>query len=316
MPGHKNNSQHDALAPLWPVSGQQDAKDHWFLTEVVRLVETRLNSPLIMAEIAVCTNYSERWLYARFKFLTGYSVAQYIRRRKLTLAAALLRHTRLSLTDISVMYCFSSLQQFSRAFRQQFHCSPSQYREAGVWNMSYTQPVLYRTRDKISCRFFSLSNESPTPYRSVLKKKGINFGGDYINEYQNNTFTYNQNLYQELISTYEKTRHMTHFIMAGELLPGQYSDTELHHRTESVMPSADMTAYLPTGTYFEVLTSGTREEFAKIHMYDCYNMLTINKCLLCRAPMQTFCRQQDGDIFDLRIIYLCANVLLPDTLES
>ncbi|MCZ5609661.1 hypothetical protein O5468_06620 [Escherichia coli] len=42
-------------------------------------------------------------MYKLFQDVTGISVAQYIRRRKLTLAALLLRHTSLRITDISLM---------------------------------------------------------------------------------------------------------------------------------------------------------------------------------------------------------------------
>lgn len=316
MSGHKNHSSPPPFDSICRLTDRKDAKEVWFLNEVVRVVETRLNSPLLMAEIAECTNFSERWLYGRFKFLTGYSVAQYTRRRKLTLAAALLRHTRLILTDIAVMYGFSSLQQFSRAFRNQFHCAPSQYRYADVWDMSYSQPILFYTRKKISCRFFSHKNEASIPHLSQLKKIRINLGEDYINEYHNNSFTYNKSLYEALISLYEKKRHMTHYFITGELIPGHHSDAELLYHTELMPPLTSHLTYLPTGKYFEINTSGTREEFAKIHMYDCFNTLSLNRCLLRRKPMYTFFQLLEGNVYELRIIYPCANELLPNTLES
>lgn len=90
------------------------------IQQLAGIIEGNLNSPLSVNVLAERSGYSERWLYKLFQDVTGISVAQYIRRRKLTLAALLLRHTSRRITDISLMYEFSSPQAFSRAFRQQF----------------------------------------------------------------------------------------------------------------------------------------------------------------------------------------------------
>ncbi|MDU3160229.1 MAG: helix-turn-helix transcriptional regulator, partial [Hafnia alvei] len=118
------------------------------IQQLAAIIEGNLNSSLPVKELAERSGYTERWLYSLFLKETGMSVAKYIRRRKLTLAALLLRHTSIPATDISLMYDFSSLQTFSRSFRQQFTVSPQQYRNAKAWDMQYTQPVLYKlTKD-------------------------------------------------------------------------------------------------------------------------------------------------------------------------
>ncbi|MGL9585677.1 helix-turn-helix domain-containing protein [Escherichia coli] len=115
------------------------------IQQLAGIIEGNLNSSLSVKILAKRSGYSERWLYKLFQEVTGNSVALYIRRRKLTLAALLLRHTSRRVTDISLMYDFSSPQAFSRAFRQQFKISPVQYRNADAWDMQYAQPILYRT---------------------------------------------------------------------------------------------------------------------------------------------------------------------------
>ncbi|HFO9892541.1 TPA: helix-turn-helix domain-containing protein [Escherichia coli] len=83
------------------------------IQQLAGIIEGNLNSPLSVNVLAERSGYSERWLYKLFQDVTGISVAQYIRRRKLTLAALLLRHTSRRITDISLMYEFSSPQAFS-----------------------------------------------------------------------------------------------------------------------------------------------------------------------------------------------------------
>lgn len=95
------------------------------IQQLAAIIEGNLNSSLPVKELAERSGYTERWLYSLFLKETGMSVAKYIRRRKLTLAALLLRHTSIPATDISLMYDFSSLRSFSRSFRQQFTVSPA-----------------------------------------------------------------------------------------------------------------------------------------------------------------------------------------------
>lgn len=65
------------------------------------------------------------------------SVAQYVRLRKLTQVDSLLPHTIRPVTNISLLYDFSSLQNFSRAFRHQYRVSPLLYRETDTREMQY-----------------------------------------------------------------------------------------------------------------------------------------------------------------------------------
>ncbi|EET5031949.1 TPA: AraC family transcriptional regulator, partial [Escherichia coli] len=49
----------------------------------------------------------------------------------------------ISVTDISLMYGFSSIQSFSRSFRNQYNITPLKYRSADRWDMQYAQPIMY-----------------------------------------------------------------------------------------------------------------------------------------------------------------------------
>lgn len=98
---------------------------------LLRWVEKKLSHTVRTDELAAVAGYCPRHLGKGFLQVTGMSPARYIRLRKLTQAAHLLRLTRRPVTDIAMMYAFGSLQGFSRAFRRHFGLSPQAYREAG-----------------------------------------------------------------------------------------------------------------------------------------------------------------------------------------
>lgn len=66
-----------------------------------------------------------------FSSLVNMPLAEYIRRRKLTLAADDLRQTPCSVLEIAVKYGYKNGDAFSRAFRAQHGISPSAYRKNG-----------------------------------------------------------------------------------------------------------------------------------------------------------------------------------------
>lgn len=99
---------------------------------MLRWVEKKLHHTVRATELSAVAGYCIRHLGNGFIQVTGLSLARYIRLRKLTQAANLLRLTRRPVTDIALMYAFGSLQAFSRAFRQHFSMSPKAYREAEV----------------------------------------------------------------------------------------------------------------------------------------------------------------------------------------
>lgn len=73
------------------------------------------------------------WEFQRvFSFLTRTSLGEYIRRRKLTLAAQDIRMNDMKLIDIALKYGYESPAAFSRAFSKLHGMTPSSARAVGV----------------------------------------------------------------------------------------------------------------------------------------------------------------------------------------
>ena len=66
-----------------------------------------------------------------FSYMTGMTLTEYVRRRRLTLAAQELRHKNTPIVDVAVKYGYDSAASFSRAFARQHGITPSLYRKNG-----------------------------------------------------------------------------------------------------------------------------------------------------------------------------------------
>jgi AraC family transcriptional regulator len=80
------------------------------------------------AEIACITTDS---FIRFFSYMTGMTLTEYIRRRRLTLAAQELRYGKMPVIDIAIKYGYDSATAFSRAFAKQHGITPSAYRRNG-----------------------------------------------------------------------------------------------------------------------------------------------------------------------------------------
>lgn len=93
------------------ISGLQKAIDY---------IESHLTEELEAADIAAQANYSPYHFQRVFGILCGYSLGEYIRMRRLTLAGSELASTDIKVIDVALKYGYDSPESFGRAFSR-FH---------------------------------------------------------------------------------------------------------------------------------------------------------------------------------------------------
>jgi len=101
------------------------------LNEAIAYIEANLTNDIDMKEVASRAYCSEYHFKRMFSFLAGISLSEYIRRRRLTLAALELSNASLRILDIAVMYGYSSADAFTRAFQHLHGITPSEARQTG-----------------------------------------------------------------------------------------------------------------------------------------------------------------------------------------
>lgn len=94
-------------------------------------IEMNLTSEIEMQQISKLAVCSEYYFQRIFAFMTGISLADYIRRRRLTLAAFDLQQSSEKIIDIALKYGYESPDAFTRAFSAQHGITPSAARKTG-----------------------------------------------------------------------------------------------------------------------------------------------------------------------------------------
>lgn len=104
------------------------------IRDLLSWLESHLDQPLSLDNVAAKAGYSKWHLQRMFKEITGNAIGAYIRARRLSKAAVALRLTSRPILDIALQYRFDSQQTFTRAFKKQFTQTPALYRRAEEWN--------------------------------------------------------------------------------------------------------------------------------------------------------------------------------------
>ncbi|MEV5240784.1 AraC family transcriptional regulator [Streptomyces cinnamoneus] len=102
------------------------------LNQAMEHIESRLDrdiDPAELARIAVTSEYHFRRL---FSALAGVPLAEYIRRRRLTVAGAEVLAGERTLLDVAVRYGYGSGEAFARAFRAMHGVGPGEARRTGA----------------------------------------------------------------------------------------------------------------------------------------------------------------------------------------
>lgn len=95
----------------------------------IQYIENHLYEDINVESIAKSLNISPFYFQKGFLMLCGYSVSEYIRNRRLTMAGADLLTTELSVTNIAMKYHYDTPDSFSRAFSRFHGASPTEVRK-------------------------------------------------------------------------------------------------------------------------------------------------------------------------------------------
>ncbi|MEG6586761.1 AraC family transcriptional regulator [Dendrosporobacter sp. 1207_IL3150] len=94
-------------------------------------IENNLDNEIDLKEVAKLALCSEYHFKRMFAFLAGVTLSEYIRRRRLTLAAFDLITRNERIIDIAIKYGYSSPDSFTRAFQNLHGVTPSEARNSG-----------------------------------------------------------------------------------------------------------------------------------------------------------------------------------------
>ena len=101
------------------------------LNAAMEYIEANLCAEINLDDVARIACVTADSFTRFFSYMTGMTLTEYVRRRRLTLAAQDLQHGKTPIIDIAMKYGYDSATAFSRAFAKQHGITPSVYRKDG-----------------------------------------------------------------------------------------------------------------------------------------------------------------------------------------
>lgn len=99
--------------------------------EVMRYIRAHIGEPLNRQTLASVAGFSIPHFHRVFRAQVGESAASYVRRLRLHRAGQKLRMGAVDITEVALAAGYDSHAAFSKAFKQQFGVSPSEFRQLG-----------------------------------------------------------------------------------------------------------------------------------------------------------------------------------------
>ncbi|MBN2443518.1 MAG: helix-turn-helix transcriptional regulator [Spirochaetales bacterium] len=102
------------------------------MNNAVSYIEDNLENNLDLSKIAETANCSISHFQRLFSFIAGIPLSEYIRNRRLSIAAEKLKSSDVKVIDVALQFCYESPEAFCRAFRNFHGISPSKARKPEV----------------------------------------------------------------------------------------------------------------------------------------------------------------------------------------
>ncbi|MDE5679915.1 MAG: AraC family transcriptional regulator, partial [Lachnospiraceae bacterium] len=142
------------------------------IQQAICYMEEHICENISYTEVAKSVHMSGYNFHRTFSFIVGMTANEYIRKRRLTLAAMELQTTNISVIDVAYKYGYESPESFSKAFSQFHGATPRQAKQKGtklhLFNPLVIKMILeggsvmdYRIEHKESQRFIALVKAFP-----------------------------------------------------------------------------------------------------------------------------------------------------------
>ncbi|MDR0288227.1 MAG: AraC family transcriptional regulator [Clostridiales bacterium] len=115
------------------------------LNRAMAYIEEHITDDIALTEVSSVTAYSPYHFGRLFYYIADMPLSEYIRKRKLSLAAMELQSRKMKVIDVALMYGYDSADSFARAFVKQHGVTPSNARRPGM-NFTIFPPLTFQIK--------------------------------------------------------------------------------------------------------------------------------------------------------------------------
>lgn len=147
------------------------------LNRALHYIEENLEEDIDLKEAAKRAHCSDYHFSRMFSYLAGISLSEYIRRRRLTLAAFELQAGDLRIVDVAVKYGYRSADAFSRAFQVLHGIPPSSVRTHAPSLIAYPRMTFQLTIQGGNAMNYRIVEKESFHIVGIMKRVPIQFDG-------------------------------------------------------------------------------------------------------------------------------------------
>lgn len=141
------------------------------IQRAIDYVEAHIMEPIEYEEVAKCA-YSSSFHFQRiFSILCGFTLGEYIRSRRLSMAGNELSESNEKIIDVALKYGYDSPESFSRAFTRFHGVLPSQVKANGVSLKSFSPLFVKLILDGGNIMDYRIENKNS--FDIIVKKKHV-----------------------------------------------------------------------------------------------------------------------------------------------
>lgn len=133
-------------------------------------IEANLDKAISLEDVARRAAFSMYHFHRVFKAIVGIPVGEYIRRRRLTLAAQRLATSQERILDIALESQFESQESFTRAFKQMYGVAPGIFRKK-------SQPSLVSAFPRVTEQLLQSLSKGTTMEPKVVQRPALHVAG-------------------------------------------------------------------------------------------------------------------------------------------
>lgn len=147
--------------------------------QAIEYIESHITEKLDYDDIASAAFCSSYHFQRMFSVFAGCTLGEYIRARKMTLAAAEIKNPKARIIDVAVKYGYESQEGFARAFTKFHGITPSSAKKKGAVLKSYSRLTMYELDEGGNILEYCIEEQSKSTYAVFKTECGQNPSAAY-----------------------------------------------------------------------------------------------------------------------------------------
>ncbi len=139
------------------------------IQQAIRYMEEHIYEDINYADVAKSIHMSNYDFHRTFGFITGITANEYLRNRRLTLAAQELQMTDISVIDAAYKYGYQSPESFSKAFLRFHGSTPRQAKDKGAKLHLFNPLVIKIVTEGGSIMDYRMEHKEPQQFLAMVR---------------------------------------------------------------------------------------------------------------------------------------------------